>query len=599
MMDDPNYVLQFEDHGVVYFGEAALGRQYQSCQLEAATVRPTIAMAPMSQQQAMPYDLSEPLSQSSSMMMPPQRYQGSYAPNMCAVNGDVQNQPYVPGNSGYFVQSVYAAPPKFAYNLKPGTTIPVNRSTPSLYTFAKPFVTYDNPRMLTGLSNGYVPYGANGYSIPDVNASVQSTSSQPTRYFSSTHEKCRFNPSGLPVSSSLSDVAEAQATYGTQGLPATSLYMGSTTVSNPMPYEDTRFRTTRAETGHENGSLYNARSLTNFGDGGPRRIQSSSLCEDYGPEFNSQHCYPNELSLTADNIQYGQRDFQHTKSSWPNYRSNRRASSLSDYHRVSMPSTRNRNNLLPVPTSPLSKSGSLGGRERNCFVTKLRHVDSTKTQSSTFIGVTDDVNENLVLKGPSKSEGCIQRANVKFENTNASESSVTDDTSTNANAVDFSNDEDTASCEKDVFGDEEDVLKFELGGENLPSENDCAALRKKDSKQFLSPPPYSTLSAEPEEPSDEGCDPKSVARKESSVDSVSKAKSSKQALKCCTYCLSQEQASEVCQSHSIFDEGGNLMCPLLRNSRCSICEDTGHTPFFCPKNESRMAHCESKRHFMR
>uniref|UniRef100_A0A0N5AEF0 Nanos-type domain-containing protein n=1 Tax=Syphacia muris TaxID=451379 RepID=A0A0N5AEF0_9BILA len=72
---------------------------------------------------------------------------------------------------------------------------------------------------------------------------------------------------------------------------------------------------------------------------------------------------------------------------------------------------------------------------------------------------------------------------------------------------------------------------------------------------------------------------------EESYDGETKVGGARQVLSYCTFCLSLKLDYTYCRTHSIFNTNGDVMCPKLRRTKCSLCSALGHTAYFCLKRK--------------
>ena len=76
--------------------------------------------------------------------------------------------------------------------------------------------------------------------------------------------------------------------------------------------------------------------------------------------------------------------------------------------------------------------------------------------------------------------------------------------------------------------------------------------------------------------------------RKNSVETVSDASSTGTSADFCRFCKQNGETAMVYRSHKLKSSDGKVVCPILRNYTCPICEATGdraHTRRYCPKAE--------------
>ena len=72
---------------------------------------------------------------------------------------------------------------------------------------------------------------------------------------------------------------------------------------------------------------------------------------------------------------------------------------------------------------------------------------------------------------------------------------------------------------------------------------------------------------------------------------------------CCNFCKSNKETPKFYKGHSLKDENGKVMCPILRKLICPLCgatEEDAHTTKYCPillEKQAEMT-AEEKKDFM-
>ena len=55
----------------------------------------------------------------------------------------------------------------------------------------------------------------------------------------------------------------------------------------------------------------------------------------------------------------------------------------------------------------------------------------------------------------------------------------------------------------------------------------------------------------------------------------------------CKVCKDAKKSESVYTSHSVRDETGKVVCPILLSQECKYCKEKGHTPKYCPKSKGK------------
>lgn len=567
MVENAAFVPQYEDNGVTYYGPAALGKQQLNqmelvAQHEFQNLQSNFSIAPMQQQQQhnMPYSYANSVPQANSLIMGPQRYQSPFATSLHAVNGDLRNPLLVPCTTNFCIQPLFAPQHSISYGFKPASPLPINRAN-HFVAVAEPFVAFDQRRIYRAPSHSCISYANSGFSATDPNFSIQNSPGQTNQSIRLTPDRCHANSASFILPSVLQDV-EGQTNFSNRHRPTSSMYLSSTAGSCGL-----------SENAYDSTSLYSSPNLASFGDAESRRLQSCSVGEEYASKWGTQQCYSNELSHATDSIRFGSRNSQQFSQIVLDDRSNKRVSSFSEFCRSSGQNTRNKNNLLSVPVTPDPRNPPPTSREQSFPITKLKLVDEKKTRPCFIIGQSDDMNENVLLT--TSSEGGTRAFSVGSTG-DASRNSLSVENAVTDHVLNDGKDENGVIALGIYTSAKESSNEAPKSFSHCCDVNQTQATTESELVNNIRPkssPDKNVMEKTADEYNGQ-CD------NQQRIDSFSP---SKQVLPCCTFCMLHKEDTKFCESHSIFDRSGNIMCPKLRQTKCSSCSILGHTAFFCPR----------------